>query len=104
MKYAMHEFWIASICLALVLPVPAGAELHDLVAVDKEKKKLGEAGKQWNPGCIVNRNDTVEQWVDGDLVMTIKFDSENWMKRFKKSKYRDVERFAASGGPILLQD
>jgi len=85
-------------------PTHRTAAIYDLVAADEEKKKLGTPGKDWNSGRIVAKDNKVEHWVNGQLVTEVEFGSADWQVKYAKSKYRDIEGFAAEAGAILLQD
>lgn len=78
------------------------AALYNLKAADPDKpvNPVGE----WNTGRIVMQGDQVEHWLNGKLVLSIMIGSEDWKKRFAKSKYRKHEGFGTWTGPILLQD
>ncbi|MGJ8633103.1 MAG: 3-keto-disaccharide hydrolase [Luteolibacter sp.] len=69
-----------------------------------DNKKVFPAGTEWNTGRILAVGNTLQHWVNGELVMEIVFGSEEWNKTFGKSKYKDVKDFAANPGPIHIQD
>jgi len=84
-------------------PTHRTACLYELAAVPATRT-LHPAGKAWNTGRIVAKGNQLEHWLNGEKVMTIEVDSDEWKERFAKSKYRVHESFARNPGPILLQD
>ncbi|GAB5561748.1 MAG: hypothetical protein SynsKO_33950 [Synoicihabitans sp.] len=84
-------------------PTHRAASLYELKAAP-DSKILHPAGESWNTGRIVARGNHIEHWLNGERVVTIEFGSADWNERFQQSKYRDIAGFAASPGPLLLQD
>ena len=78
------------------------ASLYNLKAAsaDKKAKAVGE----WNTGRIVAVGNSLQHWLNGDLVLEMEVDSEEWKEDFAKSKYKEEPSFARSPGPIHLQD
>ncbi len=83
-------------------PNSSTAALYDLVAPieDKPYKPAGS----WNTGRIVVNGQHVEHWLNGVKVLEAQIGSEDWTKRFLKSKNKHIENFAMTGSPIFLQD
>ena len=84
-------------------PTHRSASLYELKAAP-DSKILHPAGKAWNSGRIIARGNHIEHWLNGEKVLSIEFGSDDWNERFAASKYRDIAGFAASPGPLLLQD
>lgn len=84
-------------------PTHRAASLYELKAAP-DSKILHPAGRAWNTGRIISRGNHIEHWLNGEQVLSIEFGSSDWQERFAASKYRDIEGFAASPGPLLLQD
>ena len=83
-------------------PTHRTACLYELVAVPADRK-WNPAG-QWNTGRIRVSNNKIEHWLNGEKVVSIKFGSDDWIKRFANSKYRTNPDFAKKAGPIVLTD
>ena len=83
-------------------PTHRAGSLYELVAAQDSKtlKPVGE----WNKGRIFVRGNQIEHWLNGEKVVEITWGSEDWKKRFQKSKYHKNEGFGSWEGPILLQD
>ena len=79
------------------------ASLYNLKAASANKK-ANAVGKEWNTGRIVAVGNSLQHWLNGDLVLEMEVDSEEWKEDFAKSKYKDDPSFARSPGPIHLQD
>jgi hypothetical protein len=79
------------------------ASLYDLIAAraDKPVKPIGE----WNTARIVAKNDTIQHWLNGKLVLEFTRGSDAYNQLVAISKYKDAKGFGmAPKGPILLQD
>lgn len=84
------------------------ASMYEIIAApaDKPVKPVGE----WNHGRIVAKGNRIEHWLNGVKVVEIEYGSEDWKKRFQKSKYakgnfkKKNQGFGSWEGPILLQD
>ena len=83
-------------------PTHRAASMYELVAAP-DSKKLNPPG-QWNKGRIVANGNTLEHWLNGEKVVSLEYDSDDWKARFAKSKYVKYRDFAKNAGPILLQD
>ena len=83
-------------------PTHRAGSLYELVAAP-DSKTLKPVGK-WNTGRIVANGHKIEHWLNGEKVVEITWGSEDWKKRFQKSKYRKNEGFGSWEGPVLLQD
>jgi hypothetical protein len=83
-------------------PTHRAGSLYELVAAPDSKplKPVGE----WNKGRIFVKGNQIEHWLNGEKVVEITWGSEDWKKRFQKSKYHKNEGFGSWEGPILLQD
>ncbi|MGJ8642736.1 MAG: 3-keto-disaccharide hydrolase [Luteolibacter sp.] len=69
-----------------------------------EDKKVNKPGAEWNTARIIAVGNSLQHWINGEMVMEIEVGSNEWKQAFAKSKYKDVEAFAANPGPIHLQD
>lgn len=83
-------------------PTHRAGSLYELVA-SPDSKPLKPVG-EWNKGRIIAEENKIEHWLNGEKVVEITWGSEEWNKRFQKSKYRKNEGFGSWEGPILLQD
>lgn len=83
-------------------PTHRAGSLYELVA-SPDSKPLKPVG-EWNKGRIIAKENKIEHWLNGEKVVEITWGSEEWNKRFQKSKYRKNEGFGSWEGPILLQD
>ena len=83
-------------------PTHRAGSLYELVAAP-DSKPLKPVGK-WNTGRVIAQGNQIEHWLNGEKVVEITWGTEDWMKRFQKSKYRKNEGFGSWEGPILLQD
>lgn len=83
-------------------PTHRAGSLYELVAAPDSKplKPVGE----WNKGRTFVKGNQIEHWLNGEKVVEITWGSEDWKKRFQKSKYHKNEGFGSWEGPILLQD
>ena len=85
--------------------LPGGklAGLYELInAPDtKEVNPIGE----WNTGRIISKNNHVEHWLNGKLMLTYVLGSDQFKELIQKSKFKDTEGYAAkTKGHILIQD
>ena len=79
------------------------AGLYELIdAPDtKEVNPIGE----WNTGRIVSKNNHVEHWLNGKLMLSYVLGSDQFKELVQKSKFKDKEGYAAQAkGYILIQD
>ena len=83
-------------------PTHRAGSLYELVAAP-DSKSLNPVG-EWNSGKIIAMGDQIEHWLNGEKVVEILWGTNDWNKRFQKSKYRGNEGFGSWQGPILLQD
>ena len=83
-------------------PTHRAGSLYELVAAP-DSKPLKPVG-QWNKGRIVAKGNHLEHWLNAEKVVSVTWGTEDWKKRFEKSKYRKNEGFGSWNGPILLQD
>jgi hypothetical protein len=83
-------------------PTHRAGSLYELVAAP-DSKTLKPVGK-WNAGRIIVNGHKIEHWLNGGKVVEITWGSDEWTKKFQKSKYRKNEGFGSWAGPILLQD
>lgn len=83
-------------------PLMTAGSMYALLGAPEEKplKNVGE----WNQGRIVVKDNHVEHWLNGAMIITADLSSDTWMNQFKKSKYKKHEGFGQWAGPILLQD
>jgi hypothetical protein len=78
------------------------AGIYALVSARDDKPY--NPGGQWNSGRIMVKGDRVEHYINGEKVAEVLIGSEDWVERFKKSKYKKHEGFGTWTGPIYLQD
>ena len=83
-------------------PTHRAGSLYELVAAP-DSKPLKPVGA-WNKGRIVADGKQIQHWLNGVIVVEINWGTDDWKKRFQKSKYRKNEGFGSWEGPILLQD
>ena len=83
-------------------PTHRAGSLYELVAAP-DSKPLKPVGA-WNKGRIVADGKQIQHWLNGVKVVEINWGTDDWKKRFQKSKYRKNEGFGSWEGPILLQD
>ena len=79
------------------------AGLYELIDAPGTKKvnPMGE----WNTGRIVSKNNQVEHWLNGELLITYILGSDEFKALVLKSKFKDKEGYAAQAkGHILIQD
>lgn len=70
----------------------------------REDRPIKPAG-EWNTMRIVVNDTKIEHWLNGKKIVDADTNSEDWAKRFAKSKYRKVKNFAPNAPTrILLQD
>jgi mono/diheme cytochrome c family protein/glucose/arabinose dehydrogenase len=83
-------------------PTHRAGSLYELVAApdDKKLKPVGE----WNLAKIRVKGNLIEQWLNGEKVVSVEWGSDDWKELFAKSKYKKHEGFGSWAGPILLQD
>jgi len=91
---------------ARVRNVPVGGKLAGLYELIEapDTKKVNPMG-EWNTGRIVSRNNHVEHWLNGELLITYVLGSDEFKALVQKSKFKDKEGYAAQAkGNILIQD
>ena len=83
-------------------PTHQAGSLYELVAAPDNKplKPVGE----WNHARIVANGNAIEHWLNGEKVVEIEVDSDDWKTKFQNSKYKQHDGFGSWTGPILLQD
>ncbi len=79
----------------------AGA-LYDLYAPSHSVVK---SPNQWNDVRLVVDGNHVEHWLNGEKVVEVELNSDDWKERVAKSKFKDKPDYAkATKGHICLQD
>lgn len=79
------------------------ASLYDLKPTQNDKP-LNPAG-EWNKVKIVAKDGQLEHYLNGELVMSIDRNSEDFKKRVKKSKFKKYTGFGQiPQGHLMLQD
>ena len=77
--------------------------LYDLIAAraDKPVRPIG----QWNTARIVAKDNRIQHWLNGKLILEYQRGSDAFNQLVAISKYKDAKGFGmAEKGPILLQD
>lgn len=82
-------------------PAHSAAALYGVVA--PRDKALAPVGS-WNHARIVARGNLLEHWLNGTRVLRAEVGTPAWDTALAASKFRDVEGFATTAGPIGLQD
>ena len=68
------------------------------------KKKLSPLG-EWNSAKITVHGETIEHWMNGELIVKADLGSQDWRKRLLKSKFSPHRDFARhTTGRIMLTD
>ena len=79
------------------------AGLYELIS-SPDTKKMNPIG-EWNTGRIVSENNHVEHWLNGELMLSYVLGSDHFNELVQKSKFKDVDGYAAQAkGNILIQD
>jgi len=79
------------------------AAIYLLEAPDKNKK-LNPA-EEWNSLRIKVNNGNVEHWLNGEKVIDVNINTEEFAKKIEETKFKDYEGFGKQlDGHILLQD
>mgnify|MGYP001212025966 CR=1 FL=1 len=81
------------------------ASLYDLIPAEKSRRSLRKIG-EWNRGrIVVQPNDTVTHYLNGEQVIQYVRGSAEYRKLVSQSKYKVWENFGEAGqGHLLLQD
>ena len=75
-----------------------------LLEAPNNSKKLNPAG-EWNSLRIKVSNGNVEHWLNGEKVIDVNIDTEEFAGKIEKTKFKDYEGFGKQlDGYILLQD
>jgi cytochrome c len=83
-------------------PRTSAASLYDLVP---PREDVTRPAGEWNHARIVLHNRHVEHWLNGEKLLEITIDSDEWNRLVAGSKFRDMPHFArARRGHIGLQD
>lgn len=83
-------------------PLNSAASLYQLVPAPKTKK-LKPVG-EWNTGRIIANGNNIQHWLNGEKVVEIEIDSDEWKTAFEKSKYKKEKEFAKQSAELLIQD
>ncbi len=76
-----------------------------LYALYAPKKAAAKPAGEWNTQRVVVRAGRIQSWLNGELVVDVTVDSDDWKARVAKSKFAPFPQFAkVSPGRILLQD
>ena len=79
------------------------AGLYELIDAP-DTKQVNPIG-EWNTGRIVSKDNRVEHWLNGKLMLTYVLGSDQFKELVQKSKFKDVEGYAKEAkGHILIQD
>lgn len=78
--------------------------LYDLVPA-QAGRKTRNAG-EWNSGRIIAQGNHIEHWLNGQMVLSVEQNTEDWKQRYQKSKYTKYgfKDFGQVASPILIQD
>jgi len=83
-------------------PLTSAASIYALFAA--ENKRLNPVG-EYNTGGIVLKGNTIEHYLNGELVVTKEIGSEEWNKKVADSKFSKWPKFATiPKGHIVIQD
>lgn len=75
----------------IIPPIPSVTRLH---AID-----------EYNVGKIMVRNNRVQHWINGQILIDEQLGTDRWFKYFGKSKFKDREGFALNPqGHLMLTD
>ena len=86
----------------LPLKKHATGDVYDLISADSESKV--SIGK-WNQARIIVLNNYVEHWLNGQLILEYKLDTDDWNNLVSKSKFRNYPNFSkTTSGNIGLQE
>lgn len=84
-------------------PKRTSASLYD-VYEPNDRKKLKPAG-EWNHAKIVVAGNSIEHWLNGELVVSATVGSDEWKKRVADSKFNDARKFGENPkGKLMLTD
>lgn len=83
-------------------PMTSAAALYALYAPnEKHLKAVGE----WNSAKIVCKENRIEHWLNGKMVLDAEIGSDDWNNRVAGSKFKEWPKFATlTSGRICLQD
>lgn len=86
----------------LPLKKHATGDVYDLISADSESKiSIGK----WNQARIIVLNNYVEHWLNGQLILEYKLDTDDWNNLVAKSKFRNYPNFSkTTSGNIGLQE
>ena len=77
-------------------------DLYDMIAGDSTAVK---AAGNWNKVRLVNRDGSVEHWMNGQKVVEYTNTGDEWAERIADSKFAEMPGFGkTTGGHIALQD
>lgn len=77
------------------------ASLYDIKEPAGPVAKTGE----FNRGRILVRNNHIQHWLNGQLVVSQTVDSGDWSERVAQSKFKDIEGFSTNQrGKLMLTD
>ncbi len=83
-------------------PVHVSGALYDILAPIFTQWSYSSG--HWNSGVIIVRQDRVEHWLNGKLILSYDFDSPEYAAGLDKSKFATKPQFRTqSSGRILLQ-
>lgn len=84
----------------------SAASLYDVKA-PAEGKPLKAPG-EWNRSKVVAKGKQLEHWLNGQKVLELEIDSDEWKAAFAKSKFAKTKGaetwFGREAGPVMLQD
>ncbi len=83
-------------------PLTSAASIYALFpAENKRLKPVGE----FNTGKIVLKDNTIEHYLNGDLVVTMEIESQEWKDKISGSKFKKWPNFGTiPAGHIVIQD
>ena len=83
-------------------PVTSAASIYALFAA--ENKRLNPVG-EFNAGRIVLRGNTIEHYLNGDLVVTKEIGGKEWTDKVAESKFEKWPHFGTqTKGHLVIQD
>jgi hypothetical protein len=78
-------------------PNRSAGSVYDMFAPKKKNYRVYSTGL-WNDLRIVVKGDSVEHWMNGELIISFKYHSDEWWRVFDASKFSGFKNFAMANG------